>query len=61
MPRLRQWKATLAVLGTILCLAGVFLFWGIKIRHNDFKTMLVAQQQHIHTLFELTTKQAFAS
>ena len=51
----------MAVLGTILCLAGVFLFWGIKVRHNDFKTMLVAQQQHVHTLFELTTKQAFAS
>ncbi|MBU2538274.1 MAG: diguanylate cyclase, partial [Proteobacteria bacterium] len=61
MPLLRQWKATLAVLGTILCLAGVFLFWGIKTRHNDFKTMLGAQQQHIHALFDLTTKQAFAS
>lgn len=61
MPSLRQWKATLTVLGTILCLAAVFLFWGIRIRHNDFETRLVAEQQHVHALFEQTTKQTFAN
>ena len=61
MPSLRQWKATLTVLGTILCLAGVFLFWGIRTRHHDFETRLVAEQQQIHALFDLTTKQTFAN
>jgi len=61
MPSLRQWKATLTVLGTIFCLAGVFLFWGIRARHNDLETRLVAEQQHVHTLFEQTTKQTFAN
>lgn len=60
MPSLRQLKATLTVLGTILCLAGVFLFWGIRARHNDFEARIVAEQQHVHTLFELTARQTFA-
>ncbi len=59
MPSLRPWKATLAVLGTILCLAGVFLFWGIKTRHHDFEARVAAEQHHVHTLFDLTTKQSF--
>jgi diguanylate cyclase (GGDEF)-like protein/PAS domain S-box-containing protein len=57
MPSLRQWKATLTVLGTILCLAGVFLFWGIRTRYHDFETRLAAEQQQVHALFDLTTKQ----
>ena len=61
MPSLRQWKATLTVLGTILCLAGAFLFWGIRARHNDFETRIAAEQHHVHALFELTTKQTFAN
>ncbi|MCX5865038.1 MAG: EAL domain-containing protein [Deltaproteobacteria bacterium] len=61
MPSLRQWKATLTVLGTILCLAGVFLFWGIKTRHHDFEQRLVVEQHHVHALFDLTASQTFAS
>ena len=60
MPSLRQWKATLTVLGTILCLAGVFLFWGTRTRYHDFETHITVEQQHVHTLFDLTAKQTFA-
>ncbi|MFA7347779.1 MAG: EAL domain-containing protein [Desulfurivibrionaceae bacterium] len=60
MPSLRQWKATLVVLGTILCLAGVFLFWGIRSRYHDFETRITVEQHHVHTLFDLATKQTFA-
>ena len=49
------------VLATILCLAGVFLFWGIKTRQHDFEARNAAEQQHVHALFELTTRQIFAS
>ena len=59
MPYLRQWKATVAVLGTILCLAGVFLFWGIRARHHDLETKIIVEQHHVRMLFDLTTKQAF--
>jgi diguanylate cyclase (GGDEF)-like protein/PAS domain S-box-containing protein len=61
MPFLRQWKATLTVLGTILCLAGVFLFWGIRTRHHDFEARIVAEQQQVHALFDLTASQTFAN
>jgi diguanylate cyclase (GGDEF)-like protein/PAS domain S-box-containing protein len=61
MPSLRQWKATFTVLGTILCLAGVFLFWGVRTRHQDFETRLAVEQQQVHALFDLTTKQTFAN
>ncbi|MFA6498799.1 MAG: EAL domain-containing protein [Desulfurivibrionaceae bacterium] len=61
MPSLRQWKATLTVLGTILCLAGVFLFWGVRGRYQDFETRVAGEQHHVQSLFELTTKQTFAS
>jgi diguanylate cyclase (GGDEF)-like protein/PAS domain S-box-containing protein len=59
MSLLRQWKATLTVLGTILCLAGMFLFWGIRSRHNDFETRIGAEQHHVQALIDLTTKQTF--
>ena len=60
MPSLRQWKATLTVLGTIFCLAGVFLFWGTRTRYHDLETRITVEQEHLHTLFDLTTTQAFA-
>ena len=60
MPLLRQWKATLTVLGTILFLSGVFLFWGIRTRYNDFETKVGAGQHHVHALFDLATRQTFA-
>ena len=47
------------VLATILCLAGVFLFWGIRSRYQEFETKVTTEQHHVHMLFDLTTKQAF--
>ncbi len=61
MPSLRQWKATLTVLGTILCLAAVFLFWGVRGRYQDFETRVAGEQHHVQALFEQTTKQTFAN
>ncbi|MFA6284106.1 MAG: cache domain-containing protein, partial [Desulfurivibrionaceae bacterium] len=47
------------VLATILCLAGIFLFWGIRSRYHDFQTRITAEQHHVHALFDLITEQAF--
>ena len=60
MPSLRQWKATAMVVGTIFCLAGVFLFWGIRARHHDLDARIGAEQEHIRNLFDLTAKHSFA-
>lgn len=54
-----KWKATLAVLGTILCLAGVFLGWAIKSHQYDLEQMLTARQQYTQDLLEIATRQTF--
>ncbi len=54
-----KWKATLAVLATILCLAATFLVWGIKTYQGALRERLAIQESHIHDLLEVATKQSF--
>ena len=54
-----RWKATAAVLCTILFLAGVFLFWGIKSRQGDLQRLILENQSRIHALIRLGTDSTF--
>lgn len=54
-----RWKATAAVLCTILFLAGVFLFWGVKARQGDLQRLILENQSRIHALIRLGTDTTF--
>lgn len=54
-----RWKATIAVLCTILFLAGVFLLWGVKSRQVDMQRLIVEHQMRIGALIKLGNESAF--
>ena len=59
MSTLSKWKATVTVLATILVLAGIFLFLGIKSQREQLHQKLRIEEDHTRERLTLLTDQAF--